>query len=120
MVQEKREQYRAVSTRGSVVYFVIASLSCIDPMYQNSLDYVKRIFNETIQAGIASRKKPCAKCQQKECECAPSSHHTSPSQPPKSSHEQDAEILNDDRGQNSDSLINDSQYRQEEEGQESE
>ena len=32
-VQDKREQYRDVSIRGSILYFVIASLSGIDPMY---------------------------------------------------------------------------------------
>lgn len=48
-VQEKREQYREVSVRGSVLYFVIASLSSVDPMYQNSLAYVKKKFNETIR-----------------------------------------------------------------------
>ena len=32
-VSEKREQYREVSVRGSVLYFVIASLSSVDPMY---------------------------------------------------------------------------------------
>jgi dynein heavy chain len=32
-VQEKREQYRRVSVRGSILYFVIASLASIDPMY---------------------------------------------------------------------------------------
>ena len=29
------------------MYFVIASLSSIDPMYLNSLEYVKKLFNET-------------------------------------------------------------------------
>ena len=47
-VQKKREQYRKVSVRGSILYFVIASLSSIDPMYQNSLTYVKKIFTDTI------------------------------------------------------------------------
>jgi|TARA_B110000285_G_C14744590_1_gene432374 dynein heavy chain, axonemal len=32
-VQEKREQYRGISVRGSILYFVIASLTSIDPMY---------------------------------------------------------------------------------------
>ena len=29
------------------MYFVIASLASIDPMYLNSLEYVKKLFNET-------------------------------------------------------------------------
>ena len=48
-VCEKRETYRDLSIRGSILYFVIASLSSIDPMYQNSLVYVKKIYNETIR-----------------------------------------------------------------------
>lgn len=30
------------------MYFVITALASIDPMYQYSLEYVKKIFNETI------------------------------------------------------------------------
>ncbi|KAJ8965675.1 hypothetical protein NQ314_003957 [Rhamnusium bicolor] len=43
-----REKYRTVATRGSVLYFVVAQLAEIDPMYQFSLKY----FNQT------SRKSP--------------------------------------------------------------
>ena len=32
-----------------MLYFVIASLSSVDPMYYNSLAYVKKKFNETIR-----------------------------------------------------------------------
>jgi len=46
-IEEKRNQYNAISVRGSIIYFVIASLSSIDPMYLNSLVYVKKLFNET-------------------------------------------------------------------------
>jgi len=46
-----------VSTRGSVLYFAIASLSGIDPMYQNSLEYVKKIFTETIKQVVSSKTK---------------------------------------------------------------
>ena len=44
----KRNAYTSISVRGSIMYFVIAQLSSIDPMYQNSLVYVKKLFNETI------------------------------------------------------------------------
>ena len=54
-MQSKREQYRPVSVRGSILYFVIASLSSIDPMYQNSLAYVKKIFNATIRQVVRER-----------------------------------------------------------------
>ena len=36
-INTTREKYRVVATRGSVVYFVIASLVALDPMYQYSL-----------------------------------------------------------------------------------
>ncbi|XP_069668946.1 dynein axonemal heavy chain 6 isoform X3 [Periplaneta americana] len=39
-----REKYRLVATRGSVLYFVVAQLADIDPMYQYSLKY----FNQTL------------------------------------------------------------------------
>ena len=36
-----RNQYTPISVRGSILYFVIADLAGIDPMYQYSLAYVK-------------------------------------------------------------------------------
>ena len=49
MTEEKistaREKYRVVATRGSVMYFVVASLAEIDPMYQYSLKYFKNVSN---------------------------------------------------------------------------
>lgn len=44
-----RNTYKAVSERGSVLYFVIADLAGIDPMYQYSLNYVKKLFNIAIE-----------------------------------------------------------------------
>ena len=38
-----------MSIRGSILYFVVASLASIDPMYQNSLVYIKKIYSETIR-----------------------------------------------------------------------
>ena len=38
-----REKYRPVAMRGSVLYFVVASLSEIDPMYQFSLKYFTQV-----------------------------------------------------------------------------
>ncbi|KAI9538399.1 Dynein heavy chain 6, axonemal [Dissostichus eleginoides] len=49
MINSARERYRPVATRGSILYFVIASLSEIDPMYQFSLKYFKQLFNSTIE-----------------------------------------------------------------------
>ena len=45
-----RETYRVVATRGSTLYFVVANLAEIDPMYQFSLKYFKYLFNNTIQS----------------------------------------------------------------------
>ncbi|XP_033099985.1 dynein heavy chain 6, axonemal-like [Anneissia japonica] len=44
-----REKYRGVASRGSVMYFVVASLAEIDPMYQFSLKYFKNLFNTCIE-----------------------------------------------------------------------
>ncbi|XP_071360020.1 dynein axonemal heavy chain 6 [Trachinotus anak] len=54
MINSARECYRPVATRGSVLYFVIASLSEIDPMYQFSLKYFKQVFNSTIETSEKS------------------------------------------------------------------
>uniref|UniRef100_A0A8C9Y7F2 Dynein axonemal heavy chain 6 n=1 Tax=Sander lucioperca TaxID=283035 RepID=A0A8C9Y7F2_SANLU len=54
MINAARERYRPVATRGSVLYFVIASLSEIDPMYQFSLKYFKQLFNSTIETSEKS------------------------------------------------------------------
>uniref|UniRef100_A0A3Q3ICB6 AAA+ ATPase domain-containing protein n=1 Tax=Monopterus albus TaxID=43700 RepID=A0A3Q3ICB6_MONAL len=54
MINSARERYRPVATRGSVLYFVIAGLSEIDPMYQFSLKYFKQLFNFTIETSEKS------------------------------------------------------------------
>ncbi|XP_038058161.1 dynein heavy chain 6, axonemal-like isoform X2 [Patiria miniata] len=49
-----REKYRPVAARGSVMYFVVASLAEIDPMYQYSLKYFKNLFNQCIESSEKS------------------------------------------------------------------
>ena len=49
MINENRENYRSVARRGSVLYFVIADLSLIDPMYQYSLEFFGRLFNRRLE-----------------------------------------------------------------------
>jgi len=48
-IQETRDSYSEVSVRGSILYFVISDLAAIDSMYQNSLKYMKKLFNEAIR-----------------------------------------------------------------------
>jgi dynein heavy chain len=48
-INNTRNQYRSVAIRGSILYFVIADLAGIDPMYQYSLVYIKRLFNSAIE-----------------------------------------------------------------------
>ena len=48
-ITETRNQYKQVSIRGSILYFVITDLAIIDPMYQYSLTYVKKLFNDAIR-----------------------------------------------------------------------
>ncbi|KAF5272727.1 hypothetical protein FQA39_LY07754 [Lamprigera yunnana] len=44
-----REKYRSVATRGSVLYFVVAQLAEIDPMYQFSLKYFNQVFCNVVE-----------------------------------------------------------------------
>ena len=41
--------YHDVSIRGSILYFVIMDCGGIDPMYQYSLAYVKKLFNDALR-----------------------------------------------------------------------
>ena len=49
-----RESYTSVAVRGSILYFVIADMASINSMYQNSLQFVKVLFNKAIDATPAS------------------------------------------------------------------
>jgi len=49
-INQTRDQYRIIATRGSILYFCVVDLSLIDPMYQNSLVYVKKLFNDAIRS----------------------------------------------------------------------
>ena len=49
-----REKYRPVATRGSVMFFVVADLAEVDPMYQYSLKYFKQLFNVCIESSEKS------------------------------------------------------------------
>lgn len=47
-INDTRNMYTSVAVRGSILYFVIADMGGVDPMYQNSLGYVKQLFNKAI------------------------------------------------------------------------
>ena len=47
-INELRNEYVPIAERGSILYFVVASMSKIDPMYQFSLEYFKKIFIASI------------------------------------------------------------------------
>jgi dynein heavy chain len=47
-VSEARASYQAVAARSSLLYFLINDLSQIDPMYQFSLAYFSKLFNNII------------------------------------------------------------------------
>jgi dynein heavy chain len=53
-INNARESYRAAATRGSIIYFVIADLAGIDPMYQYSLEFYANLFNRCIDDSEAS------------------------------------------------------------------
>ena len=53
-INEMRERYRGVATRGSIIYFVIADLAQIDPMYQFSLAYFTGLYNRVIDTAEKS------------------------------------------------------------------
>lgn len=43
-INVSRSSYIPISIRGTVLYFVISDLALIDPMYQFSLAYFKKLF----------------------------------------------------------------------------
>ena len=53
-INESREKYRTVATRGSLIYFVVADLGLLDPMYQYSLDYFQNLFGYCIDVADKS------------------------------------------------------------------
>jgi dynein heavy chain len=54
VINESRENYRSVARRGSVLYFVVADLALIDPMYQYSLEFFARLFNRRLDKAAKS------------------------------------------------------------------
>ena len=48
-ITENREKYRPVAAKSSVLYFVVANMALVDPMYQFSLKYYQDIFTQTVE-----------------------------------------------------------------------
>merc|ERR1711968_403596 len=48
-IETTREGYRVVATRASIIYFVIAGLALVDPMYQYSLQCYQSLFRLRLQ-----------------------------------------------------------------------
>jgi dynein heavy chain len=55
-INNARESYRLVATRGSLIYFVIADLPSIDPMYQYSLEYFQSLFDRCLLQSEKSKE----------------------------------------------------------------
>ena len=49
-IEETRSHYISISVRGSILYFVISDMANINSMYQNSLQFVKVLFNKAIDS----------------------------------------------------------------------
>lgn len=48
-INEAWEMFRPVGRQASVLYFVLADLNKIDPMYQFSLEWYKKLFKKSIE-----------------------------------------------------------------------
>jgi dynein heavy chain len=53
-INANRELYRDVAIRGSVLYFVIANVGLMDPMYQYSLTFFTNLFNRRLSQAAKS------------------------------------------------------------------
>ena len=53
-INQTRESYRTVATRGSLIYFVISDLGRLDPMYQYSLSYFSSLFEYCLEVSEKS------------------------------------------------------------------
>ncbi|KAE9330777.1 Dynein heavy chain 6, axonemal [Phytophthora fragariae] len=53
-IDQTREGYRCVAVRGSIIYFAIANLALVDPMYQYSLQFYQKLFVMRLQNSTKS------------------------------------------------------------------
>lgn len=53
-IDAKRESYRTVAFRASLLFFAIVDLSSVDPMYQYSLQWFRHLFTMGIENAAPS------------------------------------------------------------------
>lgn len=56
-INVSRNTYIPVAIRGTVLYFVISDLALIDPMYQFSLSYFKKLFLNATENSPAAKER---------------------------------------------------------------
>jgi dynein heavy chain len=58
IINQTRERYRPAAVRGSIIYFVVDEISRIDPMYQYSLNFIKKLFTTAIKSTSVEPDEP--------------------------------------------------------------
>ena len=53
-IDESRNEYRSLACRGAILFFCVADLANVDPMYQYSLDWFKVLFVQAIRSAEKS------------------------------------------------------------------
>ncbi|CAM9196185.1 unnamed protein product, partial [Phaeothamnion confervicola] len=53
-IDRARNEYVPAATRATIIYFVVADLAAVDPMYQHSLQYYQTLFDRCVEASEPS------------------------------------------------------------------
>lgn len=57
-IQAMRKTYLPIATRGALLYFAVASLPHLSPMYQFSLDWFRRVFLSSVLSPGEEQEEP--------------------------------------------------------------